>query len=65
MTGNQYLKNGKLVKGRWIYNRPRGGVNKFTAQIRYTNLSPPYLHSKVFYSFEEAVAWIEEQPENE
>jgi hypothetical protein len=64
MTGNHYLKDGKRVQGRWIYNRPRGGMDKWTAQIRYTNLSPPYLHSKVFYTFEEAVAWMEAQPDN-
>jgi hypothetical protein len=64
MTTNLYLKDGERVQGRWIYNRPRGGMIKWTAQIRYTNLSPPYLHSKVFYTFEEAVAWIEEQPDN-
>jgi hypothetical protein len=61
---NLYLKDGKRVPGRWVYNRPRGGVDKFTAQIRYTNLPIPYLHSKVFYTMAEAVAWVEEQPEN-
>lgn len=64
MSSNHYLKDGKIVKGRWIYNRPRGGMDKWTAQIRYTNLPKPYLHSKVFYTLEEAVTWLEEQPEN-
>jgi hypothetical protein len=61
---NCYLKDGKRIPGRWIYNRPRGGMDKFTAQIRYGQLTPPYLHSKVFYTLEEAVAWVEDQPDN-
>ena len=47
--------------GRYIYSIWRGGIEKFTAQIRIASGAKV---SKVFYSLNDARAWLVSQEEN-
>jgi len=57
---NQYMPP---TKGHYIYNKPRGGVDKWWA-IQVVSWRLKKQQTKIFYSYEEAKAWLDIQAEN-